>query len=250
MDATLVTGAARGLGLALATRLADAGGMVAAIVRQDSDALRQLAARHPGRVFTVHADLSRPQEAAGCVDAALALLPLAGCRSLTLINNAGTVAPMALAGHYPADELASALLLNLAAPMLCCDAFLRATAGLALPRRVLNISSGAAVKPYPGWGVYGASKAGLDHFSRTVAAEQAQAAHPASVVSLYPGVIDTGMQARIRATDRADFPGLDRFTALKADGALSSPEAAAAAIINYLAAPDFGSRPVVDIREL
>jgi NAD(P)-dependent dehydrogenase (short-subunit alcohol dehydrogenase family) len=174
--------------------------------------------------------------------------------AVTLINNAGTVAPIALADQLPAASVADAVALNLTTPIALTSAFLRLTAHWPGLRRILNISSGAAHTAYPGWSVYGASKAGLDHFSRCVAHEQAQrespAHNPAHIVSLAPGVIDTDMQTHIRNTPAADFPLRERFVALKAEGQLQSPEAAARSILSYLDHPDFGHETVVDIRQL
>jgi benzil reductase ((S)-benzoin forming) len=96
---------------------------------------------------------------------------------------------------------------------------------------------------------YCAAKAGLDHFSRCVALEQAQQPHGAKVVSLAPGVIATGMQVRMRAADPQDFPDRARFVGLHEQGLLASPEQAAAQVLAWLARPDFGDPVVADVRE-
>lgn len=242
MNGHIVTGASRGLGAALVARLLADGGRVVAIARDCSTL-----PAHP-LLATIDADLADSHLLPLLAERALA--QLAGCSSLTLINNAGTVQPIASVGSYPDGEAALALALNLTAPVVLCDAFLRHTADFSGQRRVLNISSGAAANPYPGWSVYCASKAGLDHFTRTLAVEQQAVANPVLAVSLYPGVVDTGMQGEIRAADPAHFPNLPRFTALKAEGQLTAPADCAAAICRYLASPAFGSQPVADIRQL
>jgi benzil reductase ((S)-benzoin forming) len=66
--------------------------------------------------------------------------------------------------------------------------------------------------------------------------------------SLAPGVIDTGMQAEIRATPESNFPMKERFVQLKAEGALAAPEDCARKLVDYLLAADFGSEPVADLR--
>ncbi|MGL6045588.1 MAG: SDR family NAD(P)-dependent oxidoreductase, partial [Vogesella sp.] len=179
-----------------------------------------------------------------------ALAQLASCASLTLINNAGTVQPIASVGSFADGVAEQALALNLTAPVVLCNAFVAHTAGFGGQRRVLNISSGAAANAYPGWAVYCASKAGLDHFTRTLALEQQAAANPVLAVSLYPGVVDTGMQGEIRAADPAHFPNLPRFTALKTEGQLTQPADCAAAICRYLHSAGFGQQAVADIRLL
>ncbi|SCK23410.1 SDR family NAD(P)-dependent oxidoreductase [Vogesella sp. LIG4] len=241
MKAAIVTGASRGLGAALSAQLLADGYRVAAIAR-DCGSLPQ----HP-QLITLDADLADSQLLPLIMERALAAL--GSCASYTLINNAGTVQPIASADALPDAATLQAVALNLSAPMLLCSHFLAHTPASS-QRRIINISSGAAANPYPGWAVYCATKAGLDHFTRTLAVEQAAREVPALAVSLYPGVIDTGMQAEIRSADPSAFPGRPRFEALKADGELTTPEAAAARIVGYLDSPAFGSQSVLDIRQL
>ena len=242
MNGYIVTGASRGLGAALVAQLLADGGHVVAIARDCS----QLPA-HP-QLATIDADLADSHLLPLLAERALA--QLASCSSLTLINNAGTVQPIASIGSFADGVAEQALALNLTAPIVLCNAFVAHTAGFGGQRRVLNISSGAAANAYPGWAVYCASKAGLDHFTRTLALEQQTAANPVLAVSLYPGVVDTGMQGEIRAADPAHFPNLPRFAALKAEGQLTQPADCAAAICRYLHGNNFGQQAVADIRLL
>ncbi|MEJ8673675.1 SDR family oxidoreductase [Chromobacterium amazonense] len=250
MHAFIVTGASRGLGFAICEALLNDGYFVVGIARNAGPALEGLAGRHPERLLAVNADLSDAAQANAAVHTALQQLPLPECATITLINNAGVVTPIAQAGHYPTDQLVQAIAINVTAPMLATNALLSATDHLPARRRILNISSGAAAKAYPGWSVYCATKAGLDHFSRCVALEQQDKANPAQIVALYPGVVDTDMQGNIRGSDEVQFPQKGRFDAYKAEGALASPAAAARQIVDYLVSPAFGQLQVVDIREL
>jgi NAD(P)-dependent dehydrogenase (short-subunit alcohol dehydrogenase family) len=132
-------------------------------------------------------------------------------------------------------------------------AFLRATAswvdqGWRGPRKVLNISSGLGRNAMAAQAPYCAAKAGMDHFTRCSALDEAQRPHGARLVSLAPGVIDTDMQTQLRAGDPAGFPDRDRFVGLKEQGQLSTPEAAAAQVLTWLARADFGDQPVADVR--
>ncbi|NHQ84387.1 SDR family oxidoreductase [Chromobacterium vaccinii] len=250
MHAFIVTGASRGLGYAICETLLSDGYFAVGIARNAGPALEGLAARHPERLLAVNADLADAAQATASIHTALQQLPLPECATITLINNAGLVTPIAQAGHYPTDEVVKAVAVNVTAPLLTTDALLSATDHLPARRRILNISSGAAAKAYPGWSVYCATKASLDHFSRSVAVEQEGKANPARIVALYPGVVDTDMQSNIRASDEGQFPQKARFDALKSDGALSSPGDAARKIVDYLVSPAFGQLQVVDIREL
>jgi NAD(P)-dependent dehydrogenase (short-subunit alcohol dehydrogenase family) len=96
---------------------------------------------------------------------------------------------------------------------------------------------------------YCAAKAGMDHFSRCVALEQAPLANGAKFWSLAPGVIDTDMQVHLRGADGTRFPDVGTFIGLKDKGVLASAQDAATRILAFLARPDFGAKPVADIRD-
>ena len=127
--------------------------------------------------------------------------------------------------------------------------FLRVTESWPAERKVLNISSGLGRRAMASQAAYCAVKAGMDHFTRCLALDEAQKSKGAKVCSLAPGVIDTDMQAQLRGADGSAFPDRDNFLQLKSGGQLSSPEEAARSVLGYLARPDFGSHPVADIRD-
>lgn len=167
----------------------------------------------------------------------------------TLINNAGVLGRVGASEHMDADMLASVLRIDLEAPILLTAAFLRATRAWPTQRRVLNISSGAGRRSIAGWAAYCAAKAGLDHFSRVAAEDERLLTNPARIVALAPGVIDTEMQASLRASDASGFPDHARFVEMKRTGELADAGAAAARCLAYLARPDFGANPVADVRD-
>ena len=135
--------------------------------------------------------------------------------------------------------------------MLLTAAFVRATQTWPARRRVLNISSGLGRRAMAGSAAYCAAKAGMDHFSRAVALDEAQRTNGrgARIVSLAPGVIDTDMQVQLRGADPAGFPEQGNFIKLKENGQLSSAQDAAARVLAYLRRPDFGANPVADVRD-
>ena len=161
-----------------------------------------------------------------------------------LINNAGRVGPIAPAGLQGSLPIAASIALNVSAPLMLSDAFIAATAHCA-DRRILHVSSGAGRSAYPGWSVYCASKAALDHHARAVAAE---ATPGLQICSLAPGIIDTDMQAEIRNTQASLFPMKQKFDELKKQGLLSSPEETASALIHYLLGNSFGRQVCEDLR--
>ncbi|MEO8188188.1 MAG: SDR family NAD(P)-dependent oxidoreductase, partial [Burkholderiaceae bacterium] len=169
--------------------------------------------------------------------------------SVTLINNAALAGKAGPIGESDPAALAAVLRVGLEAPMLLTRAFLRATRDWRVPRRILNISSGAGKKPLSGTAAYCAAKAGLDHFSRVVALDEAHAPNSAMIVSLAPGVIDTDMQTELRESDPRAFPNQPLFAAMKSEGQLASASAAALKILVFLERADFGTHPVADVRD-
>jgi NAD(P)-dependent dehydrogenase (short-subunit alcohol dehydrogenase family) len=165
----LVTGASRGLGLALAAGLAREGYDLL-IDARDAVALDAAAGRiraAGGTVTAIPGDITDPEHR-------LALLRTAerAGRLDLLVNNAGTLgaSPLPALADYPADELRTAFEVNVIAPIALTQLvlpMLRATGGA-----VLNITSDAAVEAYAGWGGYGAAKAALEQASNVLAAEE------------------------------------------------------------------------------
>ena len=194
MPSALVTGASRGFGAALAAALVDDGWEVIVDAR-DGATLRAAVARlgRPEAVTALPGDVADPvhrQELATAV--------AARGRLDVLVNNASTLGPTPLPGlaDAPVEELLEVLAVNTAAPLALVQLVLpalRAASGT-----VVNVSSDAAVAAYPGWGVYGASKAALDHVSAILAEE-----HPElRVYAFDPGDMRTRMH-------QDAFPGED-----------------------------------------
>lgn len=250
----ILTGSSRGLGRAMARQLVrQPGRTLIAIARQPVPDLEALAAMHGSRVLSWALDLADAPAAAARLAGWLGEQSAAAWSRAVLINNAGVLPRLGPVGDDEASALSAALRVGLEAPILLTAAFLRATEDWAARRdgrvQVLNVSSGLGRRPMAGSAAYCAAKAGLDHFTRAVALEEAQRAHPARLVSLAPGVIDTDMQTHLRAADLAGFPDHGRFVHLQAAGLLDGAEVAAAKVLAWLARPDFGQPPVADVRE-
>jgi benzil reductase ((S)-benzoin forming) len=110
------------------------------------------------------------------------------------------------------------------APLILTAGFLQLTNGWKCRKHVINISSGAAVKPFFGLSVYCATKAGIDMLTRAVALEQENLSYGLKVISLYPGLVDTDMQREMRNMDRSRFPDARNFMEFKRNGALAAKQ--------------------------
>jgi benzil reductase ((S)-benzoin forming) len=163
------------------------------------------------------------------------------------IHSAGTLEPIGFAGEVEARAYARQVLLNSAAPQVIGDAFLRAARETRARCTLLMIGSGAAKSVYEGWSAYCAGKAAVDHWVRTVGAEQKRRGGRVRVLSIAPGVVESAMQEQIRATPARDFPEVERFRALHREGALRAPAEVARQIWTLLRG-EVENGAVIDLR--
>jgi benzil reductase ((S)-benzoin forming) len=238
---TIITGASRGLGRALAEQLAEQGHEVLGLSRQAPAA--------PAGIGQWPVDLSQPLPVAERMAAWLASKDGTAYASVNLINNAALLAPPAPLASSDLATLSAAARVGLEAPLVLSAAFLRATRAWPGQRRIVHISSGLGRRAMASSAAYCATKAGLDHLARAQALEEALQPKGAKVCSLAPGVIDTDMQVQLRGAQTEGFPDRGMFIELQSSGRLDSPAAAAAKVIAYMLRPAFGSNPVGDVRD-
>jgi benzil reductase ((S)-benzoin forming) len=235
----VVTGHSRGLGEALAADLLDRGAAVVGVSRTSSATL----AGRSG-LTEVALDLADTDAVRTWLAGPFTALGWEGTARAVLVNNAGLVEPVGPIGSLDHAALVRAVAVNLTAPLLLTDAFVAATTDVP-DRRVVQISSGAGSRAYGGWGAYCAAKAGLDHFTRAAGHDDTPGLR---VVAVAPGVVDTAMQAEIRAIDPGRFPLRERFVGLHRDGALTDAAVAARQVLDLALAGRVTSGSVLDVR--
>ena len=218
------------------------------ISRSRSAHLAETAQQRGAALTQCVADLADPLPAAEQLKLWLAAHDPDAIAGATLINNAGVIPPLVPLCDSEPVELVQALRVGLEAPMVLTAAFLSSTRSWQTPRRVLNISSGLGRRPMASQSAYCAAKAGLDHFTRCLALDEAGLPNGAKVCSLAPGVIDTDMQVQLRSASPVLFPDQANFAQLKTNKLLTSAEDAAARVLAYLSRKDFGELPVADVR--
>ena len=194
----LITGASRGLGLALARGLAHRGWNLI-ITAQDPARLRavrdELAAITHVSALAGDVTDSQHQEALGVLARGHAGLD-------AIVNNAGILGPSPQPPllDYPLEILIQVYLTNVVAPLGVLQAV---RAELKDGARIVNVTSDAGVTAYPGWGGYGSSKAALEQLSSVLAAENPDL----RVYWVDPGEMRTDMhQAAFPAEDISDRP--------------------------------------------
>ncbi|MGM0897387.1 MAG: SDR family NAD(P)-dependent oxidoreductase [Bacillota bacterium] len=237
METYIITGASKGIGLALSKQLAESGHRVIGVARTEP-------ADWAGDLFITH-DLTDIAGISAVIARASKEISQ-DSEAITLVNNAGTVEPIGFAAANDGRDIEKSITLNLTAPMALSSAFLRETETVEI-RRIVNISSGAGRKQVQGWSAYCAGKAGLDHYTTCLDAEYENL----KAVSVAPGIIDTGMQEKIRESGEEDFPQIEHFRDYKRSGKLSSPEDTASGLIQLMQRTDFNELPVLlDLRKL
>lgn len=192
MSVAIITGASRGLGLALADGLSKAGWQLV-IDGRDAAALAEATAGLPGDVLALPGDVTDPDHRKALVDTACEL-----GRLDLLVNNAGVLGPIPqpLLADYPLDALREVYEVNVLAPLALTQRalpLLRSCGGA-----VVNVSSDAAVEAYEGWGGYGSAKAAIEAIGRVMSAEE----ELVTVWTVDPGDLRTRMHQEA-------FPGED-----------------------------------------
>ena len=206
-----VSGASRGVGAGLATRFAEAGLRLVLCSRtspvlpsSETVLARTLDVRDEDALEALVGDAEKQF---GAID--------------LWVNNAGVLDPIRPIRDVSLEEFREHIDINLAGVFLGTRTYVRHLRRLGRGGVLINVSSGAAWNPYAGWGAYCAGKAGVERLTEVVAVEEAEIGLRA--YSVAPGVIDTAMQERIRASSPEDFPDVERFHELKREGGFNSP---------------------------
>jgi 3-oxoacyl-[acyl-carrier protein] reductase len=226
----LVTGAARGIGAAIAERLAADGASVAinyATSKEDAEALAERIRGNGGKAKAIQADIGNPSQAKAFVDAAVKEFG----RLDILVNNAGKfhIGPI---GTVDEADVRSLFAVNVDGPIFATQAaasYFSAEGG-----RVINVSSIAATHPLPGLSVYSATKAALNALTRVWAAELGPKGVTVNAVA--PGAVDTAMlkAATPRMGGEEAVKGMVARTPLGRLGTTSD----VADVVAFLASPD------------
>ncbi|KAI1105984.1 NAD(P)-binding protein [Jackrogersella minutella] len=183
----IVTGASRGLGLAVAQSLIQASHKVFLVARTEKS-LQELKTQHPSSVGFIAADLADLKVAPNIIDSTLKTFG----KIDGIVVNHGVLSPITRISESSAEEWRHAYDINVfSAVALIKEAIpeLRESKG-----RVVFVSSGAAFSAYAGWGSYGTSKAALTHLCTHLAVEESSI----TSVAISPGKVDTTMQKQIR----------------------------------------------------
>ncbi|MFC2127586.1 SDR family NAD(P)-dependent oxidoreductase [Bacteroidota bacterium] len=237
----LITGGSKGIGKALAKKYLDKGFQVFSISRTFCDL---------EGTTNIQGNLAETQEIPAYFEKVLTYIDLEKISSFTLINNAGSLGTIGNIEKNTPTNISQTVNINLTAPLILSLLFIKKLQVYSFSKKIISISSGAAIKPYPGWSSYCSTKAGLDMMTKTIAEEQKPLAHGVKLTAIYPGVVETAMQKKIRATSKKDFKNVQRFIDLKENNELYTPDYVANKIYELDINNILENGDVIDIRKI
>lgn len=211
----IITGGSKGIGRGIVEAYAAIGTTVFSISRTTNEMLSK------NGVTQVALDLTQSDKLEPELLKIFNLLDKERVSKITLINNAGSLGSISPLERLNSATISQTIQLNTVVPFVLSATFISYFKDWKISKSIINITSGAAQKPYFGWSVYCSSKAAIDMLTQTIAVEQADVDHGVKVLSIAPGVVDTDMQIKIRKSDKRDFKDVERFVALKEEGALN-----------------------------
>jgi benzil reductase ((S)-benzoin forming) len=153
---------------------------------------------------------------------------------IILINNAGTLGQVGQVGKIESENFEQLFKVNLIAPVILINEFIKKYKDLPCLKIIMNISSGAGKHSVDGWSGYCSSKAALDMFSLVVNDEQQISGGNFKIYSVSPGIVDTQMQSEIRKASQKDFSRVSEFMSYKEKGELADAKQAAKKLLYIL----------------
>ncbi|CAN7673683.1 SDR family NAD(P)-dependent oxidoreductase [Paenibacillus sp. LjRoot56] len=224
----IITGASNGLGAALSRLLLSEVTLVLGISRTMNNEIQQLAQDLNANYAFIAADLTQVERIEATLREIIESMDSSKVETITLINNAATVTPIKPIEACSSDEIVSSIQLNLTAPILLTSCFIKETAKWAAKRSIINISSGSGQYPASSMSTYCSTKAALNMFTKCVAMEQKEEPNPVHMLTIDPGMMNTGMQQIAR---ESDFELSSFFRKQSEEGHLAEPDTVARNIL-------------------
>lgn len=216
MEYIIITGASQGLGNALAKTIIGKDKILLLVARDECKLIElkdELLATYQQQSFIYSYDLSNLEQAKLLVSELISQIEKSEGWRITLINNAGTIHPIKTVDELKKEDISSSMTVNTMAPMFIISELMEHTEYNKKELRVINISSGAYQNPVEGWSLYCASKAAIQMFIEVSILENINNSR-IKIVSIDPGIMNTGMQESIRSATSKGFKKKDTFLSL------------------------------------
>ena len=216
MKAIIITGVSRGLGKAFFDILKDKNYYLICISRTFVDYQKKQAELN-NNVELIKLDLNKVN------DVILKLnhnITLNKCNfdELIFINNAGVISPIGKVGSIDEKDVKKSININFVSPILITNHLSALCNKNQIRFKIINITTGAADKPFEGWSVYCSTKSATKMFLSVIEKEEG-----AVIENIDPGVLNTGMQKEIRNATKSYFPLIGYFQNLEKENKLEEP---------------------------
>lgn len=235
MKIAIVVGVSRGLGEALCKEFLVRGHYTIGLGRNNIGAFKN---ESPKNYEFLPLDLSHPLEASRIAEKCFNELKTRNPDQIDFVHSAATVDPVGLIDRVDAALTLEGLHTNLVAPVLLSQAFLKSFRTTQARKRIILVSSGAAVVSVPGSNIYCVAKAGLEMFTRGVASENEHSKNEIPCIAFRPGVIDGYMQDRMRTYSVAEVPAVTIYKEYYEKKMLLAPHVIARACYKNLIEPE------------
>lgn len=234
MKIAIVTGVSKGLGKSIATFLLESGIHVYGISRTENKELLKAAEENSTSYTHFSCDLGQLEAASQTIEKIIRIISSGTVSQLYVVNNAAVVGPIDKAMNMGEEELSRHYNVNAISPMMILNSMLSLSNEKQVSLIGVNITSGAAERPIYGWSAYCSSKASINMYTKAVALEQEEMKTENKVIAFNPGVMDTEVQAEIRASDYDQFIDVETFKNYKRKDLLSDTEAVAGVLVDIL----------------
>lgn len=248
MEMALVTGVSKGLGFEIGKALIEHNIEVIGLSRSTNEKVQSLMANNKGRYAHITADLTDTNKIELLMRQLCEQIVAAKPHKLYVVNNASMVEPIERVGFLDNQAIQRAVQLNLLAPMLINNIFLKELKNVEVV--IVNVTSGAAERPIHGWSVYNATKAAINMHTEVAGLEQENTKGSNKIVAFSPGIMDTEMQGTIRSAEEDAFADIDTFLGFKANGKLRQPSAVARALVDLILNEQLKNGNVYHVDEL
>ena len=238
----IITGGNKGLGLGIAEEYHKNDYRVISIARTKIEKLHT--------IEQYQCDLSKANTIEAIFLDIFSHLDKNNATQLTLVNNAGVLGSINTLENLSPDDINQTIKINLIAPLIVTSLFIKLSKEWNCKKQIINISSGAAINPYESWSTYCSSKAGLDMMTKVISKEQKEAENKVSIVSIYPGVVDTNMQLQIRSTKKENFKSVQRFIDFHEQGELFTPKQVGQKIYRLDISGELKNGRILDVRNV
>lgn len=233
MQVAIVTGTSKGLGESIANQLLAQGMYVYGISRSERVSLST-----NDRYTHFACDIGDTSSLQKTLDTLIQRINKTEVENIYIVNNAAVLQPINHVMAIDAEELAYHVQVNTIAPMIIMNRLLQEATKNHWHAIGVNITSGAAESPMYGWSAYCSTKASINMYTKTVALEQEELETNHKVIAFSPGIMDTDMQEKIRASSEASFKDVNVFRGYKENNELKDVNIVSNILINIITKKD------------